>query len=100
MSMLSLRLLWHGFPASEIYIIYSSRACLMVTWSWCLVGLGALVETTPFDHRVVDSNPALAAKYGPLASPSLTVACSASACKLRHSVNYCGRERASERFRL
>jgi len=37
-------------------------------------------------HNVVHST-------GPWASPSLAVACSASACKLRHSVNCCGRER-------
>ena len=40
---------------------------------------GALVETTPFDRRVVSSNPTLVATWGPLASPSL--ACSDSACK-------------------
>ena len=51
-----------------------------------------LVETMPFDRRVVGSNPALAATWWPWASPSLAVACSASACKLRHSVNCCGRE--------
>src|SRR6218665_3959555 len=54
---------------------------------------GALVETAPFDRRVVCSNPALAAMKGPWASLSLTVACSASVCKLQHSVNCCGRER-------
>ena len=32
-------------------------------------------------------------RQGPWASPSLTVACSASTCKLWHSVNCCGRER-------
>ena len=47
----------------------------------------------PFDRRVAGSNPALAATKGPWASPLLTVACSASACKLRHSVNCCGQER-------
>ena len=47
---------------------------------------GALLESKPFDRRVVGSNPALAATYAPWASPSLTVACSALACKLRHSV--------------
>src|SRR6218665_1292777 len=50
---------------------------------------GTLVESMPFDRRVVGSNPALAATLGPLASPSLTVAL----CKFRHSVNCCGRER-------
>src|SRR6218665_2191347 len=50
---------------------------------------GTLVESMPFDRRVMGSNPAL----GPWASPSLTVACGASACKLRHSFNCCGRER-------
>src|SRR6218665_613991 len=54
---------------------------------------GVLVEMTPFDWRVVGSNPALSAKLRPWASPSLTVACSVSACKLRNSVNCCGRER-------
>ena len=54
---------------------------------------GALVETTPFDRKVVGSNPAIVAVQGPGASPLLAVACGASACKLRHSVNCCGRER-------
>src|SRR6218665_315964 len=50
------------------------------------VGRGdALVESIPFDRRVVGSKPALASTYGPWASPSLTVACRASACILRHS---------------
>ena len=43
---------------------------------------GALVESMPVDRRVVGSNPAL-----------VLYSCSASACKLRHSVNCCGRER-------
>ena len=54
--------------------------------------VGALVQPMPFDRRFAVSNPALAATYEPWASPSLAVACSASACKLRHSVNCCGRE--------
>src|SRR6218665_357126 len=53
----------------------------------------ALVKSMPFNQSVVGSNPALAATKGPWASPSLAVACSASTCKLRHSVNCCGRER-------
>ena len=58
------------------------------------MGLGdALVESMPFDRRVTGSNPALAATLGPWASPSLAVACRASACKLRHIVNCWGRER-------
>ena len=61
---------------------------LLCTNYYVRVGLGgALVETTPFDRMVVDSNPALAAMYGHWASPLLKVSCSASACKLRHSVN-------------
>src|SRR6218665_586811 len=44
---------------------------------------GALAESMPFDRRFVGPNPALAATLGPWASPSLTVARSASACKLR-----------------
>ena len=40
---------------------------------------GSLVDSTPFVRRVVGSNPALAATYGPWASPSLAVACDASA---------------------
>src|SRR6218665_978754 len=45
---------------------------------------GALVESMPFDRNVVGFNPALAATQGPWwASPSLAVACSSSACKLR-----------------
>src|SRR6218665_2172897 len=54
---------------------------------------GVLIETTTFDRKVLGLNPALAAMKGPCASPSLTIAGSASACKLRHSVNCCGRER-------
>src|SRR6218665_2072383 len=34
---------------------------------------GASVESMPFDHRVVGSNPALATTKGPWASPSFTV---------------------------
>src|SRR6218665_422401 len=63
-----------------------------------LVGRGGtLVDSMPFDRKVVGSNPILAARQGPWASPSLTVyniyyilyilytvACSASSCKLRH----------------
>src|SRR6218665_1731717 len=36
---------------------------------------GSFVESTPIVRRVVGSTLALAAMYGPLASPSLTVAC-------------------------
>ena len=36
---------------------------------------GALVELMTFNRRVVGSTPALAATYGPWASPLLTVAC-------------------------
>ena len=43
-------------------------------------------ESKPFDRRVEGSNPALAGTYGPWASPSLTVACSASATKFTHTV--------------
>ena len=46
-----------------------------------------------FDQKVTGSNPTLAATKVPWANPSLAVACSASACKLWHSVNCCGRER-------
>src|SRR6218665_1774695 len=45
-----------------------------------------MVTSMPF----VGSNPALAAT-----SPSLTVACSASACKLRHSVKCFGHDSVS-----
>ena len=38
----------------------------------------ALVESKPFDRRVMGLNPALAATLGPWVSPSLTVACGAS----------------------
>jgi len=40
---------------------------------------GPLVDSTPFVPRVMGLNPALAATQGPWASPSLTVACGASA---------------------
>src|SRR6218665_196397 len=59
----------------------------------CVGRGGALVESMPFDQRVAGSNPALFAAYGLWASPLLTVACSPSACKLRHGVNCCGRKR-------
>jgi len=49
---------------------------------------GASVESMPFDRRVVVSNTALDATYG----PSLTVACSTTASKLRCSVNCSCRE--------
>ena len=51
---------------------------------------GALVEMTPFDRRVVGSNPALAATCIWTLGKSFTYS---SACKLRRSVNCCGRER-------
>src|SRR6218665_1379249 len=40
---------------------------------------GSLVDSSPFVRRVTGSNPALAATLGPWASPSLAVACGASA---------------------
>src|SRR6218665_152927 len=52
-----------------------------------------LVEKMLFDRRIVASNPALVATRGPWASLSFAIARSASAFKLRHSVNCCGRER-------
>src|SRR6218665_655268 len=48
---------------------------------------GPLVESAPFERRVVVLNSALPAMYGLWASPSPTVDCSASACKLRNTVN-------------
>ena len=48
---------------------------------------GALVESMPLDRRVAGLNPALAATQRPWASHSLAVACSASACKIRHNVS-------------
>src|SRR6218665_621758 len=59
----------------------------------CVGRGGALVQSMPIDQRVAGYNPALVATYGPWASPSLRLACSALTCKLRHSVNCCGRER-------
>ena len=54
---------------------------------------GALVESMLFDRRVAGSNRALAAHVGTIGK-SFTCSCLlASACKLRHSVNCCGRER-------
>jgi len=47
----------------------------------------AMVESMPFDRKVMGSNPALAAMQRPWVTPSLAVACSALVCKLRHSVN-------------
>ena len=41
---------------------------------------GSGVSLVPCIWRVAGSNPTLAATYGPWASPSLVVACSASAC--------------------
>ena len=54
---------------------------------WIVGFGGALVESMPFDRKVVGSNPALAAMQRPWVTPSLAVACSALVCKLRHSVN-------------
>ena len=73
---------------SNIYaFMYTQQAIKNNIMRHVIVGRGGtLVETTHFDRRVADSNPVLAATKGPWASPSLTVACSASACKLRHSV--------------
>ena len=48
----------------------------------CMMGHGGALAETPFDRRVMGLNPALATMYGPWASPSLAVACSALACKL------------------
>ena len=41
---------------------------------------GSVVSSVPCVRMVAGSNPTLAATKGPWASPSLTVACSASAC--------------------
>ena len=53
---------------------------------------GALVESMTLNRRVVDSTPALAATYGPWASPLLTVAC---ALRRETPIQYpcCSRER-------
>ena len=49
-------------------------------YSYSPVGVGgALVESTRFVRRVMNSTPVLAATYGPWASPSLAVACGALA---------------------
>ena|SRR6218665_990860 len=40
---------------------------------------GTLEDSTPFVRKVAGSNPALAVMYGPWASPSLAIACGASA---------------------
>jgi len=40
---------------------------------------GALVDSMPFVRRIAGLNPAIAAMYGPWESPSLAVACGASA---------------------
>ena len=45
-----------------------------------VVALQWLVGSVPCVRKVAVSNPALVATYGPWASPSLAVACSASAC--------------------
>jgi len=58
---------------------------------------GALVESMSFDQRVESSNHVLTTTQGPWASPKLAVGYSASACKLRHSVNCCD---ISERLML
>ena len=47
----------------------------------------SVVDLVPSVWKVAGSNPTLAATEGPWASPSLAVACSALACKLRHSIN-------------
>ena len=60
---------------------------------------GALVDSMPFDRRVAGSNPTLAVRLGPSASPSLTVACSTSACN-SDTVSIAVVGSASERLRL
>src|SRR6218665_3127054 len=61
-----------GATAEQCYM-QSTSAVLIFK---CTVGRGgALVETMTFNRRVVGSTPALAATYGPWASPELTVAC-------------------------
>ena len=78
-----------------VYIVckHLFRDTRLLLWLLLVGHGGALVESMPFDHRVAGSNSALAAMLGPWASPSLAVACSASECKLWHSVNCCGRKR-------
>src|SRR6218665_3564763 len=54
---------------------------IILCGAWWLSGkFGAL------HPEVAGSNPTLAATLGPWTSPSLIVACSASACQLRHSI--------------
>src|SRR6218665_3018110 len=56
-----------------------------LTHTFTFVGrVDALVESIPFDRRAAGSNPAIPSTQGPWVSPSLAVACSASACLLRH----------------
>ena len=74
----------------------SRNGSLIVFYNYLLMFVGrggTLVESMPLDRKVVGSNPVLAPRQESWASTSLTVACSASACKLRHSSNCCGRER-------
>ena len=64
-----------------------------MTFGHTVVGHGgALVESITFNRRVVGSTPALAAMYGPWASPLPTVAC---ALRREPPTQYpcCGRER-------
>src|SRR6218665_828639 len=53
---------------------------------WHMGRGGSLVDSSPFVRRVVGSNPALAAAWGPWKSTSLSVACGASGVKLRYSI--------------
>ena len=47
---------------------------------------GLVVKSASCVRRVAGSNSTQAATYGPWASPSLTVACSASECYLGHII--------------
>ena len=73
--------------------VYLSVCMAICSFIFLFRHLSVVVESMPFDRRVVGSNPALATMYGRWASPSLVVASGASACKLRHSVDCCGWER-------
>src|SRR6218665_3008019 len=47
---------------------------------------GALVESMPFDRKVVGSNPTVADTYGPWTSPSLAIARWCFGVKLSNSI--------------
>ena len=62
-------------PADSATVEYDEiselpKKCVVMVFLYTLHGRGgAVAESKPFDRRVVDPNPSLAATWGPWASP-------------------------------